>query len=155
MNKAILVGRLTRDPELRTTANGTSVCTFSIAVNRRFRNAEGGYDDYCAGDLAVDNFAEELLVNGKNEIDVKGFPEGTNTSIDNPLVVWVAMAPGTYENFVVEIKNADMTISCPVKGPFVVEKCAITENAVEAREVRLDNGFDDFVGENGEFNPEN
>ena len=44
MNKAILVGRLTRDPELRTTANGTSVCTFSIAVNRRFRNAEGGYD---------------------------------------------------------------------------------------------------------------
>ena len=44
MNKAILVGRLTRDPELRTTANGTSVCTFSIAVNRRFKNAEGGYD---------------------------------------------------------------------------------------------------------------
>ena len=44
MNKAILVGRLTRDPELRTTANGTSVCTFSVAVNRRFRNAEGNYD---------------------------------------------------------------------------------------------------------------
>ena len=44
MNKAILVGRMTRDPELRTTANGVSVCSFSIAVNRRFRNAEGGYD---------------------------------------------------------------------------------------------------------------
>ena len=44
MNKAILVGRLTRDPELRTTANGVSVCSFSIAVNRRFKNAEGGYD---------------------------------------------------------------------------------------------------------------
>ena len=44
MNKAILVGRLTRDPELRTTANGTSVCTFSVAVNRRFKNADGGYD---------------------------------------------------------------------------------------------------------------
>ncbi len=44
MNKAILVGRLTRDPELKTTANGTSVCTFSIAVNRRFKNSEGGYD---------------------------------------------------------------------------------------------------------------
>ena len=44
MNKAILVGRLTRDPELRTTANGTSVCSFTLAVNRRFRNAEGGYD---------------------------------------------------------------------------------------------------------------
>ena len=44
MNKAILVGRLTRDPELRTTANGVSVCSFSIAVNRRFKNAEGNYD---------------------------------------------------------------------------------------------------------------
>jgi len=44
MNKAILVGRLTRDPELRTPANGTSVCSFTLAVNRRFRNAEGGYD---------------------------------------------------------------------------------------------------------------
>ena len=44
MNKAILVGRLTRDPELRTTQTGTSVCSFTIAVNRRFKNAEGGYD---------------------------------------------------------------------------------------------------------------
>lgn len=44
MNKAILVGRLTRDPELRTTANGASVCSFTIAVNRRFKNASGGYD---------------------------------------------------------------------------------------------------------------
>ncbi len=44
MNKSILVGRLTKDPELKTTATGVSVCSFSIAVNRRFRNAEGNYD---------------------------------------------------------------------------------------------------------------
>ncbi len=44
MNKAILVGRLTRDPELRTTSSGVSVCRFTVAVNRRFKNAEGGYD---------------------------------------------------------------------------------------------------------------
>jgi len=41
MNKAILVGNLTRDPELSTIPNGTSVCKFSIAVNRRFADAEG------------------------------------------------------------------------------------------------------------------
>ena len=36
MNKAILIGRLTRDPELRTTSNtGVSVCTFTVAVDRR------------------------------------------------------------------------------------------------------------------------
>lgn len=42
MNKAILVGNLTRDPELRATASGISVCTFTIAVNRRVsRDAQG------------------------------------------------------------------------------------------------------------------
>lgn len=35
MNKAILMGRLTKDPELRTTPNGTAVCTFTVAVDRR------------------------------------------------------------------------------------------------------------------------
>lgn len=44
MNKAILVGRLTKDPELKTTGSGVSVCSFTIAVNRRFKNAEGNYD---------------------------------------------------------------------------------------------------------------
>jgi single-strand DNA-binding protein len=35
-NKAIVVGRLTADPELKQTPNGVSVCSFSIAVNRAF-----------------------------------------------------------------------------------------------------------------------
>jgi len=41
MNKVILIGNLTRDPELKQTNNGTNVCTFSIAVNRRFAGADG------------------------------------------------------------------------------------------------------------------
>lgn len=41
MNKVMVIGNLTRDPELRTTSSGTSVCTFSIAVNRNFTNAAG------------------------------------------------------------------------------------------------------------------
>lgn len=39
MNKAILVGRLTADPELKATTSGVSVCSFSVAVNRRFARA--------------------------------------------------------------------------------------------------------------------
>lgn len=35
-NKVILMGNLTRDPEMRATQNGTALCKFSIAVNRRF-----------------------------------------------------------------------------------------------------------------------
>ncbi len=44
MNKVNLIGRLARDPELRTTGNGVSVSSFTLAVNRRFKNAEGNYD---------------------------------------------------------------------------------------------------------------
>ena len=39
-NKVILVGNMTADPELKQTTSGTSVCSFSIAVNRRFSKAE-------------------------------------------------------------------------------------------------------------------
>ena len=41
MNKAILIGRLTRDPELRTTSNDISVTSFTIAVDRNFNNQQG------------------------------------------------------------------------------------------------------------------
>lgn len=44
MNKVQLLGRLTRDPELRTTASGISACTFTVAVNRRYKNADGEYE---------------------------------------------------------------------------------------------------------------
>ena len=41
MNKVILVGTLTRDPELTETPTGVAVCRFSIAVSRDYANAEG------------------------------------------------------------------------------------------------------------------
>ena len=42
MNKVILIGRLARDPELRTTAGNISVATFTVAVNRPFSPQNGG-----------------------------------------------------------------------------------------------------------------
>ena len=41
MNKCILIGNLTKDPELTTTNSGISVCRFTLAVSRRFANSEG------------------------------------------------------------------------------------------------------------------
>ena len=41
MNKVFLIGRLTRDPELRYTGSNTAVATFSIAINRNFTNSQG------------------------------------------------------------------------------------------------------------------
>ena len=45
MNKVYLIGNLTRDPEMRSTSNGIPVCNFSIAVNRRFKNAQTGQQE--------------------------------------------------------------------------------------------------------------
>ena len=42
LNKVMLIGNLTRDPELRVTPKGTAICTFSIAVNRKFKDDSGG-----------------------------------------------------------------------------------------------------------------
>jgi single-strand DNA-binding protein len=44
MNKVVLIGNLTRDPELQTTNSGVSVCRFSLAVTRRFANSDGERD---------------------------------------------------------------------------------------------------------------
>ena len=41
LNKAILIGRLTRDPELRSTSNDISVTSFTVAVDRNFTNQQG------------------------------------------------------------------------------------------------------------------
>lgn len=50
INQVILMGNLTRDPELRTTPSGQSVCSFSLAINRSWQDQSGQQQD------AVDYF---------------------------------------------------------------------------------------------------
>ena len=58
MNSVNLIGRFTRDPELRSTAAGTSVCAFSLAVQRSFKNNEGEYEADFINCVAWKNTAE-------------------------------------------------------------------------------------------------
>ena len=44
MNKVILIGNLTADPELTVLSSGVKTCRFSLAVNREYKNANGQYD---------------------------------------------------------------------------------------------------------------
>lgn len=41
LNKVMLIGNLVRDPELRVTPKGTAICQFGLAVNRKFKGADG------------------------------------------------------------------------------------------------------------------
>ena len=74
MNKAILIGRLTRDPELRTTPTGRNVCQFSVAVNRTYTNASGEREADFINCVVWDKQAENLARYQKkgNQIAVEG-----------------------------------------------------------------------------------
>ena len=45
VNQVILMGNLTRDPELRQTPNGQSVCSFSLALNRAYKSGDGEWQE--------------------------------------------------------------------------------------------------------------
>jgi single-strand DNA-binding protein len=53
LNKVILLGHLTRDPETRYTANGTAVATFGLAVNHRYRQGEAVKEEACFVDCVT------------------------------------------------------------------------------------------------------
>ena len=74
MNKALLIGRLTKDPELRATSTGRNVCQFSIAVNRNFTNANGEREADFINCVVWDKQAENLVKYQKkgNQIAVDG-----------------------------------------------------------------------------------
>jgi single-strand DNA-binding protein len=53
LNKVFLIGRLTRDPELRYTQNGQSVANFGMAVNREYMGKEGKQEETCFINLVI------------------------------------------------------------------------------------------------------
>ncbi len=64
-NKVMLMGNLTRDPELRYTANGSAVAGFGLAVNHKFKQGDEWKDDVCFVDITAwgkqgENCAEYL-----------------------------------------------------------------------------------------------
>ena len=66
MNKVIMIGRLTKDPEVRYTNGGSSVANFNIAVDRRFKQDGGATADFfrCAAFGKNAEFAEKYLTKG-------------------------------------------------------------------------------------------
>ena len=74
MNKVIVIGRTTKDIELRQTAGGTSVVEFSIAVKRAFKNANGENESDFFNCIAFSKLAETIskYVRKGDQVGVEG-----------------------------------------------------------------------------------
>ena len=90
-NKTILMGRLTRDPELKTTPSGVSVCTFSIAVDRRYQTkGEEKKTDFfnivawrTTGEFVVKYFRKGSLILVEGELQTRQYTnkDGVNVTV--------------------------------------------------------------------------
>lgn len=64
-NEVLLMGNLTRDPELKFTQSGTALCKFGLAINRKYKSGDEWKEDVCFVDITVwgkqgENCAEYL-----------------------------------------------------------------------------------------------
>ena len=95
MNKVIIIGRLTADPELRQSQSGTASCRFNVAVNRKFKNQNGEYDtDFinCQAWRQTAEFVSRYFTKGKmivvegslrnNNYQDKNHPDVTHYTMD-------------------------------------------------------------------------
>ena len=108
MNKIILVGRLTRDPELRSMNNGSAVANFAVAVNRNFKNREGNYDADFFNCVAYRNSAEfiskyfkkgnMILVEGRLQNRNYDAQDGTKRYVTEVITENVEFVGGRNEN---------------------------------------------------------
>lgn len=79
INRVLISGNLTRDPELRSTASGTSVLSFGVAVNDRRRNASTGeWEDYA-------NFVDCTMFGARAEGLSRYLSKGTKVAIEGKL----------------------------------------------------------------------
>ena len=85
MNTVCLVGRLTRDPELRYTPSGTAVCNFNLAVDRRFKSEGQPTADFinivawsASAEFAAKHYVKGLQVSVVGRIQTRSWddPEG-------------------------------------------------------------------------------
>ncbi len=78
LNKIFIMGRLTRDPELRRTQNGTAVAGFALAVDRDYKNADGTKDT---------DFIEVVAWRSSAEFVAKYFTKGRMAVVEGRLQI--------------------------------------------------------------------
>ena len=115
MNKVILKGRLTADPELKTTQSGVSVCSFALAVNHRFNKNETDFINCQAWRQSAEFISkyfrkgQEMLVEGELNIEKWENAVGQKHSAPRVVVDRVEFCGGK--------SDSDTSKSSPAKAP--------------------------------------
>lgn len=92
MNKIILIGRLTKDPDLRYTPNGAAVCTFTLAVDRPF-----------SGDKKEADFINIVVWNKAGENAAKYLAKGRQAAVEGRLQIRIYDGDDGKKRWVTEV----------------------------------------------------
>ena len=138
MNKIILTGRLTRDPELRKTTSGVAVTQFSLAVTRDFKNQEGEYEADFINCVAYRKLAEtittytqkgdKLGVDGRLQIRNYDNSEGNKVYVSEVIVNGIEFLEAKKEKSASNEEVSGIDASNEDIDPFQEEQMTITND---------------------------
>lgn len=131
MNKVILIGRLTKDPELKTTPNGVSTASFSIAVTRNYTNANGERDadfiNCVAWRKQAENLAKycykgsQVAVDGRMQVRNYDAQDGTKRYVTEVIadnITFLGSKSSNTSNINNEGNNSDIIATDVSEDPF-------------------------------------
>lgn len=104
MNKAFIIGNLTKDPELRTTPSGVSVCSFTVAVQRRYKDADGNRQA---------DFIPVIAWRGLAENCSKYLAKGRKVAVSGEIQTRSYEAQDGSKRFVTELMASDVEFLTP------------------------------------------
>ena len=107
MNRIILIGRLTRDPELRFTPNGKAVCQFTLAVDRPFTNQEGNREA---------DFINIVVWNKQGENCAQYLSKGRMAAVDGRLQIRSYEGNDGQRRYVTEVIADSVQFLSPKEG---------------------------------------
>lgn len=132
MNKVTLIGNLTRDPELSETGSGVAFCRFSVAVARRFANADGERET---------DFFNVTAWRGQAENCAKYLQKGNKVAIVGSLQNRSYEDKNGNKRTVTDIVAEDVEFLTPKRQ----EDHEMTEVATRPRQMRLEPTEDDYL----------
>lgn len=140
LNRVVIVGRLTRDPELRKTTSGNAVCTFTVAVDNRLKNQDGTKTTSFIPCVVFSNAADTvskyarkgLLVAVEGRLNQRSYLKSDNTKASVIEVIADSVEflerRETVQNEEMEIPPFDDVVSEPVDDSKNLDSIEITDD---------------------------